>query len=133
MPRKFATKEDWLVACANTVELLGSMSPSEFYNKETMEYHSTARSAVVRLANGLADAGDFGAFLQREDQTTRRLPSTPEALRGMALSDMHFRLICTFADERWMPGFLARAFNDGVLIPALEQLSANIDHFTLQE
>lgn len=130
MREPFSSKEEWLATCASTVELLKTLSPNEFYDQNTMRYHPSARN-IARLVYGLADAADFGAFLRSEDQSTRRLPSKPEALKGMATSEIHFRLMCNLADRRWLPGFLADAFNDGVLIPALESLATNIERFEL--
>lgn len=132
MREKFSTHKDWTATCASTVALLKSLSPSEFYNQTTMDYHLAAKQNIVSLVYGLEDAADFGEFLRREDQSTRRLPSDPHALQGIAPSEIHFRLICNIADGRWLPGFLAAAFNDGTLIPALEQLAANIDQFKLK-
>jgi len=127
----FSDRDEWLAFLASTIGTLRRLAPSEFYDEANDRYHAVMKD-IFRLVHTLENPADIGKFLDDAGWETW-LPKSPEDLISMDATEVHHRIACNLADERWVDGALNQAFENGTLIPALERIAAGIDKFKLAD
>lgn len=125
----FSDRGEWLAFLVSTTGTLRTLPPSEFYDEANDRYHAVTED-IFRLIHTLENPADLGKFLDDTGGGTW-LPESPEDLSSMDATEIHYRVACNIADERWVDGILGVAFKNGTLVPALERIAANIGKFKL--
>ncbi|MDX8434257.1 hypothetical protein RFN25_12535 [Mesorhizobium abyssinicae] len=127
----FSDRGEWLAFLASTIGTLRTLTPSEFYDEANDRYHVVMED-IFRLVHTLENPADIKKFLDDAGWETW-LPKSPGDLTSMDATEIHHRVACNLADERWVDGALSQAFENGTLVPALERIGAEIDKFKLAD
>jgi hypothetical protein len=114
------TEAEFVSVVESALRQLRALSSEQFYDEPSGRYHpimdDIGRSLRTFHVDGFVD------FLRQYPQVSGWLPGRPDDLALMATTEIYFRLIQNIADERWVDGAMAKPFENGVLICALEKL-----------
>lgn len=128
-----SNKIAWQSRIGGMIEVLGGLEASGFYDEVADRYHP-----VYDEVWALAEAFDIDR-IELADVLSRGpvarqcwLPENAHHLETMGTTEIYWRLRENLADERWVDGALAEAFETGVLTAALKRLSDELDALAIK-
>jgi len=125
-------EKDWQLRLETMIATLHHLTPSEFFDEQTLEYHSVERD-IGELTRAFAlDRNKLEPILAKKPVARQCwLPLDPNEIGRMDVTEVYWRLGENSADERFVDGALEEPFRTGSLVAALSRIRDGLDELTL--
>ena len=134
MIEPFESRDHWVALADEVVNTLSRISGDEFFERKGAKYHPV-REQILRLAGNIevVNLEAWRAFLKRGGVGCDvELPAEPSAIADLDTQDVHFRLIKSLSNERWMDGVLVPSFKSRSLEAAIVRLRNDLGKLQLR-
>ncbi len=125
------TERDWRLRLDAMIATMRHLTPREFFNEQTFEYHKVEREIADLTRAFDLDRGKLEPVLATKP-TGRAcwLPDNPNDIRHMDVMEVYWRLRENWGDERFVDGALEEPFETGSLLAALVRIRDRLDELT---
>ena len=124
---------DWRLRLEAMIATLGHLTPSEFFDEQSLRYHSVERDIAALTRAFELDREKLKPVLATTP-TARAcwLPLDPNEIGPMDVMEVYWRLGENRADERFVDGALEEPFETGSLVAALLRIRDGLDDLTVR-
>ncbi len=124
---------DWRKCLDTTIATLQSLTPAEFFDEDTLRYHSVEHDIEVITRAFYLDRAKLELVLaQNPVARACWLPLNPSDLDRMEVVEIYWRLGENLADERNVDGALVEPFESGSLVAALMRIRDGLDQMVIR-